>query len=86
MTSNIDPSKPTSGNAYTADVRQNFFTAQSEISNLQAGELTGSLGIFGATGPTAQPVVTGSRSDGTALASLLTALVAYGFIIDNSTA
>jgi hypothetical protein len=35
MTSQIDPSIPHEGHAYTANVRQNFATAQSEISALQ---------------------------------------------------
>ena len=35
MTSAIDPTKPAEGNAYTADVRANFTTASSEISDLQ---------------------------------------------------
>jgi hypothetical protein len=35
MTSAIDPTKPTAGNALTADVRQNFQTAADEISALQ---------------------------------------------------
>ena len=35
MTSAIDPTKPAEGNAYTADVRANFSTASSEISDLQ---------------------------------------------------
>jgi hypothetical protein len=86
MSSNIDPAYPTENQAYTADVRRNFAAAAAEISTLQAGELTGSLGIWGVAPPAGQPVVTGSRSDGTALASLLAALAAYGFITDNSTA
>ena len=36
MTSAIDPTKPAEGNAYTADVRDNFAKASSEISALQA--------------------------------------------------
>jgi hypothetical protein len=35
VTSAIDPSKPTEGEALTADVRQNFQIAADEISNLQ---------------------------------------------------
>lgn len=42
------------------------------------------LGFHGAT-PVAQQTVTGSRTDGTALASLLTALANLGLIIDAST-
>ena len=36
MTSAIDPTKPTSPAAYTADVRANFAAAKSEIEALQA--------------------------------------------------
>ena len=36
MASNIDPSKPTTSMAYTADVRANFATAADEITALQA--------------------------------------------------
>ena len=35
MTSAIDPTKPTSGHAFTADVRANFGAAKSEIEALQ---------------------------------------------------
>jgi hypothetical protein len=35
MTSQIDVTKPTTGNAYTADVQANFAIAQAEISDLQ---------------------------------------------------
>ncbi|HEY0723787.1 MAG TPA: hypothetical protein VGD41_07390 [Pyrinomonadaceae bacterium] len=36
MTSAIDPTKPTSGKAYTADVRANFAVSAMEISDLQS--------------------------------------------------
>ena len=36
MTSQIDATKPTSGNALTADVRANFLTARDEIGDLQS--------------------------------------------------
>jgi hypothetical protein len=42
------------------------------------------LGFHGAA-PVGQQTVTGSRADGTALASLLTALATLGLIVDNST-
>lgn len=45
----------------------------------------GQLGWYGAA-PVGQQTVTGSRTDGTALASLLTALATLGLIVDNSTA
>ncbi|MEU0670347.1 collagen-like protein [Streptomyces lavendulocolor] len=44
-----------------------------------------SVGFFGAT-PVGRQTITGSRTDGTALASLLTALEALGLIDDNTTA
>lgn len=43
------------------------------------------VGFFNTT-PKAKPTVTGSRSDGTALASLLTALASLGLTTDNTTA
>jgi hypothetical protein len=45
MVSYIDPTRPTEGKAYTADVRQNFDIAKSEIEYLQSGylPLTGGL-------------------------------------------
>jgi hypothetical protein len=86
VTSAIDPTYPTEGAAYTADVRRQFATAATEITALQAGELIAGLGAWGATPPATKPTVSGSRSDGTALASLLSALAAYGLITDSSTA
>jgi hypothetical protein len=47
--------------------------------------LNNQLGFFGAT-PATKPTVTGSRTDGTALTSLLTALAALGLITDSTTA
>jgi hypothetical protein len=44
----------------------------------------GQLGFHGAT-PVGQQTVTGSRTDGTALASLLTALANLGLIVDETT-
>lgn len=38
MSSAIDPTKPTSGNALTADVRSNFSAAKTEIEDLQNGK------------------------------------------------
>jgi hypothetical protein len=37
VTSQIDPTKPTEGQAFTADVRKNFQTAHDEIGSLQTG-------------------------------------------------
>jgi hypothetical protein len=41
MTSNIDPTVPTEGIAYTVDVRTNFATAKAEIEALQGFEGAG---------------------------------------------
>lgn len=48
--------------------------------------VTGGLGVFGATPPASKPAVTGSRAGNAALATLLAALAAAGFITDSSTA
>lgn len=46
MTSAIDATKPTAGNAFTADVRSNFSIAAAEISALQASITSGTLSLF----------------------------------------
>ena len=46
MVSYIDPTRPTEGKAYTADVRQNFDIAKSEIEYLQSGYLPLSGGVL----------------------------------------
>jgi hypothetical protein len=56
------------------------FTAQSGTLTM-----TGPLGINGSAAP-AKPTVTGAKGSNAALASLLTALVSYGFITDSTTA
>lgn len=48
--------------------------------------ITPGIGIFGSPAPAARPSVTGSRGGNAALASLITALVSYGLITDNTTA
>lgn len=48
--------------------------------------LANGIGTYGAVGPTTRPTVSGSRADGTALASLLTALASFGLITDSTTA
>lgn len=45
---------------------------------------TQTLGFYGAVG-TVKPTITGARDDGTALASLLTALEDMGLLVDSST-
>lgn len=46
---------------------------------------TQTLGFYGDVG-TVKPTITGARDDGTALASLLTALAAQGLLVDSTTA
>ena len=46
--------------------------------------VAGNLGVFN-TAPIAKQTVTGSRAANAALASLLTALAAYGLVVDSST-
>lgn len=55
-------------------------------SQLVAMNGAGGVGMYGANPPSAKPTVTGSRSDGAALASLLTALASFGLITDASSA
>jgi hypothetical protein len=61
-------------------------TAQ-QMALTAAGGLQVQLGIgaFNATPPSTKPAVTGSKGANAALASLLTALVAYGLVTDSST-
>ena len=49
------------------------------------GKSVSELISFHGVTPVAQQTVTGARDDGTALASLLTALEALGLIVDSST-
>jgi len=51
---------------------------------LSLGAVSSRLGFFGAVGET-RPVITGSRADNSALASLLSALAKLGLITDTST-
>lgn len=52
--------------------------------NRMGQRLEGSIGFFGAT-PTLKPTVSGSRTDGTALTSLLSALASLGLITNSTT-
>ena len=59
------------------------------VSPLAAGPVIGqdaldTVGFYGSAG-TAKPTITGARDDGTALASLLTALADMGLVVDEST-
>lgn len=51
--------------------------------SFRVDESSGDIG-FGVD-PTAKPTITGSRTDGTALADLLTKLAAKGLITDSTT-
>lgn len=51
----------------------------------QVGGAAGKVGFFGSAGAV-KPTITGSRASGAAVASILSALVAQGWCIDNSTA
>ena len=53
-------------------------------SNVQVGGGSSNLGFYNGT-QTAQQTVTGSRSGGAALTNLLTALAAFGLIVDSTT-
>lgn len=53
--------------------------------NVGLGSGVSLIGFFGAA-PVAQPTVTGSRSDGTALADLLAKLATLGIVVDGTTA
>lgn len=53
--------------------------------NVLLGSAPSLIGFFGAD-PAAKPEVTGARSDGTALASLLAALDTLGLLTDSTTA
>lgn len=75
--------------------RLNFFSLDEQVMQLGAGgealvvgslTVKGSLGLFNFSAPATQPTVAGSRGGNAALASLLTALAAYGLIIDGTTA
>jgi hypothetical protein len=60
------------------------FAAASTLFQLQVPFYCGMAG-FNGTAPIAKPTVTGSKGANTALASLLTALAAYGLVTDSST-
>ena len=61
------------------------FAATREVIRLRANGSAAAFGVF-ATTPATQQTVTGSRGGNAALASLLTALAAYGWIVDSTTA
>lgn len=49
-------------------------------------QVTAGFSAWNVTPPAARPTITGSRTDGTALASLIVALVATGLVLDGTTA
>lgn len=49
------------------------------------GSFGGGIGVFGATPVAAKPAVSGAKGDNPALASLISALAAYGLIADQTT-
>lgn len=61
------------------------FIAQDGASGVKIQANTTGVGFFGST-PTAKPTISGSRGGNAALASLLTALAAYGLITDGTSA
>ena len=80
-----------------ASIYFNPFSNRLTIQNLRGGttrtldfgtdghlRLPGGVGFYG-TAPVARPTVAGSRADGTALASLLAALVSMGLVTDTTT-
>lgn len=67
------------------EVSSNPTSTGANSSGIKVGEVTTqTLGFYGSVG-TAKPTITGARDDGTALASLLTALAALGLVVDSST-
>lgn len=61
---------------------QHTFNAPTDF--VGTAEFAGEVG-FNGTAPVAKPTITGSRGGNVALASLLTALAAYGLIVDSTT-
>lgn len=67
------------------EVSSNPMSTGGNTSGVKVGkETTQTLGFYGAVG-TVKPTITGARDDGTALASLLTALADLGLVVDSST-
>ena len=70
----------------TAAADTNLYrSAANVLKTDDALSIAGNVGFYGTT-PAAKPTVTGSRTDGTALTSLLTALATLGLITDSTTA
>jgi hypothetical protein len=49
-------------------------------------KMSGSMSVWNATPPAAKPTVSGAKGSNAALASLMTALAAYGLVTDSTTA
>lgn len=63
----------------------NEIRIQNNSGGLRLGGTGGKVGFYG-NAPATKPTVSGSRTDGTALASLISALAALGLITDSTTA
>jgi hypothetical protein len=83
LVATIDPTKPAGPVADCADVRSNFAATQADLTNHETRIET--LEVDALMLPDPPPTVTGSRTDGTALASLLTTLATLKLITDGST-
>jgi hypothetical protein len=83
LVATIDPTKPAGPNAQTADVRANFAATLAIATDHETRIETLESQAF--MTPATPPQITGSRTDGTALASLLTALAGLGLVVDGST-
>ena len=88
----VSPGTEPGGNAdsdlsfYAYSDTQGFLGTVLALRRSLAAVFAAGAGFFGATPPAAKPAVAGSRGGNAALASLLTALAAYGLITDSSSA
>jgi hypothetical protein len=61
-------------------------TVAATLSGVGALSLTSGIGAFGTAAVTTKPTVSGAKGSNAALASLMTALAAYGLVTDSTTA
>jgi hypothetical protein len=64
-------------------------TFYSALTFVSPPNLNGGIGVWGQSPgslPASKPTVSGSRTDGTALTSLLTTMASYGFFVDSTVA
>ena len=83
LVATIDTTKPAGPVADCADVRGNFSATLADLTDHETRIET--LEADALMLPVPPPTITGSRTDGTALASLLTALATLKLITDGST-